>query len=546
MNAQAVERDHPRDLLKLVGHFRGRLGLELLLLFCIRALSWALLVVAFLYVLAWLSQWEMPPIIAGSLIGGAMLMALALAIAQWPSLDDAARIADRRLILDERLSTAIESIESGSTIRVSPLQVADALESGTQARPGWPSTTPRIRRELTALLAIGCLAIGGLLLVLIGDDLPVSRQTILDALDPFQPGRSEPEATLPEPPPLPRADAPVPPNSRVASLIRSVEQLRQAGESRAMSPDEAAAGLAQAEASLQQSARESQAVRDELNRLARALNQVSAGRPAAESIERGDYQRAGAQLSELGEEADQLSQTAKEQLARALRSAASETPRNRLLAERERRAAEALGGRDYSVQRRMLRELGEEVARAGSGVIPQSDLAQGMSRIQEAQRELGQAPGQPLPGSLEGERSPIAQPPSSGATPLGDGQIQPGPDGAGFGTEEGDGPANAAGSPAAGTAPGGDGAGEGQQNRAPRLDVAGKPVEVPVKVGRGPANQPATGPSDPDSAEESNAAFGGSGPGERQVPAHIAAEQNSVPSDRRQVVRDYFSGDRSR
>ena len=226
MRTQAVERDNPRELLKLVGHFRGRLGLELLFLFSIRALTWALLVVAFLYVLAWLLQWDFPPIVPGSLIGGALLMALALAIARWPSLDEAARTADRRLILDERLSTAIESIESGSTIRVAPLQLVDALETGAQARPHWPSTSPRIRRQLLALLTIGCLAIGGLLLVLIGDDLPVSRQTILAALDPFQPGRSEPEATLPEPPPLPRADAPVPPNSRVASLIRSVEQLQ--------------------------------------------------------------------------------------------------------------------------------------------------------------------------------------------------------------------------------------------------------------------------------------------------------------------------------
>jgi hypothetical protein len=283
------------------------------------------------------------------------------------------------------------------------------------------------------------------------------------------------------------------------------------------------------------------------------LSQVSASRPAAESIDRGDYQRAGAQLTELGSEADQLSQTAKEELASELRNASAETGRNRLLADRERRAAEALTGRDYTQQRRSLRELGEEVARAGSSIVPQQDLAEGMGRVQDLQRELDRPPS--AERSADGERQPLGSAPEAAAGASSDqargasstqgtaaNQVpsQLGTSGTGG---AGDNPLDEGqGSTAGGSGPGQ----ERFDSTAPRLDVAGRRVEVPVKVGRGPTNQRAAGLDEPVSSEDMAAQAVSSGLNQSAESSLVAPERNAVPAERRQTVRDYFQGEGSR
>ena len=209
------------------------------------------------------------------------------------------------------------------------------------------------------------------------------------------------------------------------------------------------------------------------------------------SIQRGDYQEASSQLEGLGNEADQLSQAAKEQLSQELRSAASATTQNRMLADRERSAADALAGRDYGQQRRALRELGDEVARSGSFVVPQQDLAEGMSRVREAQEELGQTstPGQSgdqLATGIAiwtGKRSVSRESSQYAGTVAYRKRYES--DGWGDSRIRGDGHRQAGN----GSAPGGNQAGENRLETSPRLENVGRRVEVPVKVGRGALSQ---------------------------------------------------------
>src|SRR5439155_17724007 len=123
----------------------------------------------------------------------------------------------------------------------------------------------------------------------------------------------------------------------------------------------------QADGGLATRVEQQQAERNALDSLAQAVGRISAGQPAADAIERGDFPAARDQLANLGEEADQLSDAAKQQLSRALQQAAGAgTATDRQLADRERQAAQALSRNTYADQRQALRNLADQVARSGA------------------------------------------------------------------------------------------------------------------------------------------------------------------------------------
>ena len=490
-------------------------------------------------------HWPVPVEIAIGLLLVVLVSAILGALSRWPSRATAALEADRRLDLEERLLTAFDSMRAHRIGRVSQLQVASAVETGTSRLAIWQVDQPALKRESLRALTFGFLALALFLFANFSDQLPVPRPDLMaltnPAIDP--PGA---EATIPDPPPLPKPDT-AGGNDAVNPVLRALDDLRRAREANGVSQEDAERRVAQASAEVQRQASQSQAQRQDLNRLGRGLGQTSAGREAGESIQRGEYQEAASQLAELGNESDQLSQAAKEQLAQELRTAASATTQNRMLADRERRAADALAGRDYAQQRRALRELGEEVARAGSFVVPQQDLAEGMSRVREAQEELGQTstPGQSgdqqqqaSPSGLGSNQSPANAPSAQGQQQPGQGTSQTG------GAIPGTGAAGT-GQAGNGSAPGGDQAGENRLETSPRLENVGRRVEVPVKVGRGSLSQ-RPGTDDPVDSEDTTESVTSVNLNQPQDPSTAAAERNQVPSDHRQTVRDYFRGETAR
>ena len=155
----------------------------------------------------------------------------------------------------------------------------------------------------------------------------------------------------------------------------------------------------QPDANLASRVQQEQAESDALNKLSQALDRVSAAQPAADSIRQGDLSQARDQLTNLGNEADQLSAAAKQQLSGALQQASTQTTAtDRQLADRERQAAQALGRPNYNDQRQALNALADQVERSGSRAAPADQLAREAGLLQQQQaasKSQGQGQGQP-------------------------------------------------------------------------------------------------------------------------------------------------------
>jgi hypothetical protein len=509
----------------------------------LRALSVAAGLIASIYLICWLVRWPVTLEIAIALTAVIVATALVIALSRWPTQALAAREADKRLGLEERMLTAWDSMRAHRIGGIAQLQVSTAVETGHARLPAWQINGEAIRREGLRALAFASLALALFLFASFSDQLALPRPDLAALTNPVvEP--PDAQSTIPDPPPLPKPDTTAG-NGAVSPVIQALDDLRRAREANGVSQEDAERRVSQAASEIQRQANQSQTQRQDLNRLGRGLAQTSAGREAGESIQSGDYQEAASQLGELGNDADQLSQAAKEQLARELRAAAAETSQNRLLAERERRAADALTGRDYTQQRRALRELGDEVSRAGNFVVPQQELAEGMSRVREAQEELGQTP---VPAQSD-DRPPVNasgqgsnQTPTNSRSPQG--QQQAGQSTRPGGTVPGNGESGT-GQAGNGSSPGGDQAGENRLEMSPRLEAVGRRVEVPVKVGRGSLSE-RPGTDDPVDSEDALESVTSVGLNQPQDPASAAAERNQVPSDRRQTVRDFFRGEATR
>ena len=469
-----------------------------------------------------------------------------------PSLLRTARTADDRAGLEARTGTAVELLRHPSG-RLAEAQLADAARTLKAARGGWPLPPMVVWREaLLTLVMIGTLL--GLL------RLEGQGASLLTSLPVGQPEAAadvgEREALAnPTPAAVAAADAAgqQPQAGKPSATLRTLDELRRARESGALSPEEADAMLNQVESELNQRSAEARGQRQTLDRLARALSQVSAGEEAAESIQEGDLGQAADQLRQLGREADQLSQDAKNQLAQALRRAATESPRSSPLTDRERRAADALAGRDYQAQQAALAALGDELARAAGQTPSESDVAAAAERLQ-AERDAAQqasgaagqqaqaqgAAGQQAAAAAQGGQPQNSQGGQAGGSQAGQGEGSGRGSGGGQGNGPGEGqaaPAQPENGPAERSSP----LDLGQA--APRLDVAGKQVEVPARPGSDgrPTGRTEQANGDDGQVVDRNDTTFDSPALAAPVQAGGQSERIIVPGDQRQVVRDYFA-----
>jgi hypothetical protein len=259
------------------------------------------------------------------------------------------------------------------------------------------------------------------------------------------------------------------------------------------------------------------AERDAFDKLAQALGQLSAGQPAADALQRGDFSAARQQLTTLGEEADQLSEAAKRQLARDLQQAADATAAtDRQLAERERQAAAALSRNNYVEQRQALSNLADQVERSGARTAPADQLARDIGRLQQQSNRSSSGP--PAANAPDGAQSTAQQQPAAGAGALARGDAN-GPPG-----------------PGTGTGPGQD-ASDAQPTR---LDSGGQNVAVPAKLSAGPGVRSPDGTEDQLGSDPTAGASSVSELVQAQRTGQVAAEQNLVPGEQRSLVRGYF------
>jgi hypothetical protein len=441
----------------------------------------------------------------------APLLALTVAAMRWPTLETAARTADRRLGLEERLGTAVElapALQSGHGGPLDGLQIHDALHHVTPL-PGWGRPRGWLR---DLLLAVAALAVAGAAawLTQVGTFTQTLVTIPLVQSEPTSTAAAEATPTAVAQP----ASAPAPPPPASAAA-----QQRPASS---------------APASAQRVAQE-QAQRAALDRLARGLQQTSATRGAGQAIARGDYTSAANQLNDLGTQSDQLSDVAKQQLAQILQKTASESSGDRQLAQREQQAAEALQRGDYSGQQQALQQLAAQVQRSGANA-PSSDQLQRDQGQLQARNSGSQAPSTPANGQDQsgnggstGSASPgDGQGQSAGATSGGSNQAQSG----GSGDQSKGGPGVGTGTTASMLG-----------DPAPPLNSTGQRVDVPIELSSGAATK--AGTTAPNQSEQSvrGAATGAVDETSQSLSTgQLAPERNLVPGDQRQVVRDYFNG----
>jgi hypothetical protein len=495
---------HPEEaeLRARLRRWRWQLGLERLAMVAVRGTIASSLAVVGLCFAVWFAQGDAHLLWLGC---APLLAALALGALRWPSHHLTAVTVDRHLGLEERLATAHELGQHRSRSRFADLQLSDAISHARSTRPTRLALDARARNE--ALLMVAALVLAAAALALV--------------------------------PRLPRPQPATPPLAAeaVTELPPSADEQTQ----RAVpldTPEETATSQARTQtappaADLAKKVQQEQAERSALDKLAQALSSVSAGQPAASAIQQGDFNAARDQLQSLADDADQLSEAAKQQLARGLQQAASATAQpDRALADREQQAAQALARSNYADQRQALRALADQVQRAGASSVPSDQL----------ERDVGQLQQQ--------ASSPASQASASSS------RSQPGTNQSGAGQ-----PGQAAGSPGAadqGTASAGSGQsgdGAGQQtgagvgtgsdpdlysNEPARLETTGQKVQVPTRLGSGPGVRPADGSEDQQLPDPTLSGRTTSELGQSQQTGQVAAEQNLVPGEQRPVVRGYF------
>jgi len=494
-------RDDVGDLARVLGPLRWRLGLERILVFGVRGLIASALVLIGLLVAAWLlpiANWT--EFVWVGVVP--LLAALSTALLRWPSNRQAALAADRRLALDERLGTAVELARRARDAydddghRFDRLQVRDAVARARTVPSAWLTLDRQVRRE--ALLATALCVLAAVSLVLPGlprPGLPVADQIAVI-------GDVQPSAA-----PLDRVE----PAMADLTLV----------DAQPIQP---------ADADLAARVQQQQSERDALDGLAQAVGRISTGQAAADAIQRGDFAAARDLLASLGEEADQLSDAAKQQLSRALQQAASATAAtDRQLADRERQAAQALSRATYADQRQALRNLADQVARSGARTASADQLARDVGRLQQQAATSAVANGANPTGNAPSRAAP------TGAASKGTGPTDPAATGAARGQ---------AGAGSTGQ-PGGAGVGTGTDpnvlgDQPSRLDTTGQRVEVPTKLSTGPGVRPPDGTEDQTGTDPNLPARNVSELVQSQQTGQVAPEQNLVPGEQRPVVRGYF------
>jgi hypothetical protein len=499
-----------RELLCLLASFRRRLRQEVLLRGLLRGGSAGLSLVALIAISARLLQRDIPGAALFAALTLPILVALAITLLRWPSTAQTARVADRRLDLKERLATAVELVEGRrhhEEIGLARVQISDANRAAQSSCARWPSPLSRVRRELMTTAALA-----GLVASLI-----------------FWPGADEstpvPPDRLPETPAIgvPFDGSSEPEDTETGPDIPETEEAGTEPSDAPLSPDTVSDDAAGGPSDEQ---------REAFDRLAEALDQISAGRAAAEQIEQGNYEAAAEELANLGAEADQLSEEAKEQLAEALREFAEDFRGTQPdLAEAAEQAADALEGDDYDEQREALTELGQALEDAANGTPTDDQLA--------AENDPDGAGENGAEGAGDGADGGDQQSGDDGGSQAGTG------DGAGDGEGQ-DG--ESGGSETASDEPDADANGAGARQRAAaldqprRLDALGEPDEIPARLLPDGASAGVADESNPELLDEGQPSRAAGGPAGIQDTGSVSAEYNRVPRDRQQVVRNYFNG----
>lgn len=414
---------------------------------------WLALAVWCLGLLSGLFGLGVPPLALLGVTLATLLLGLGHTLFSSPSLRVMARGLDVHYELAEQLVTADEVARRGPQTAVEARLLEDSDDLLQQMRRYFRAQPLVPWREIETGVAVLLLAAGLTL-----------------AARPLLPTASAPVA-------LPELPAPVAPTE--TALEQPTEQPVSDEQPPELAPDAQAAADA----------------------IADALRDNGATRPAADALDGGDVDGAARELRELADQADQLSEGARRDLADSLRGAAEQ------LAGEQPQLAED------------LRSQAEGIAEGGQ---PAAEALEDLARTVE---ELGQTPGQAAEASPDGEQARAGEEQQPGAD-----QGQQGEQGGEQAGQSGSGAGNQLGGEQRGAQ--GDGAqAEGDTLPLPQAsDAAGPTTE-------------ATGPKGPTIQLEAGGIgeAKNSGANQGDSPLEGEADPNAIPSEYRDVVEEYFT-----
>lgn len=462
---------------------------------------------------------------------------LLAALLSRPSESLAVRTVDARLGLDQRLGTAHELLTRGSPSALVPWQLSQAsdLAAETPVSRAFPLLP---KREVAAAALLFAVATAMLWLMSLGVTLK----------NPFQEIRMPASAAKPATPPERQlfgktvaAEAAGPKSPALDPTRQMLSQIERQAQRGALSSAAAASALQQASAELNRAAQNSASRQQALDNLSAQLRGTAAGADAAQSLRQGDYQKAVQQLKELGQQSDELSAAAKDQLAQALSQAASQSQSLPQLSRAENQAAQALRRSDSAYVGNAMNRLAQAVDDTGKQVVSQSDLAQTWQQLSDLSKQLA---GTDQSSARSAAQAPPAAQSAQGAGEKSSSQSQaaassndqnPGDPMAGaMGQNTGQSPAG--GQP--GNTPGGPPMGDPNQIQG----ADGKSLELSGKVGGNFPQQSDPSNEQPSIMREGDASSASSGSDQPGGAATSAPAENVfVPGDRRAIVRDYFS-----
>ncbi len=318
-----------------------------------------------------------PALNMNALLGvGVFLMICSLIIAglSRPTREQSAQMLDRSFALQERVSTALGNIgvevpAGDVSARVTYLQVADAANAITAAQE---HSAFRLRlpvRELVMAVALG-LAFAALAFARgTGGEIPPTQSNVVPAFIPAAERFVQPK----QPEQAPDAQA-----------VPTVEEVQQ---------------MVQTSIDNQQ----------DLERLAEALSDHAITREAADLINQGKYTEAAENLRDVANQADQLSDEARAELASDLSQAAAEmSDGNKTLSESTQHASDGLkeGGEPAKDG---VRDLANAVEQSGQQVQSSDALDQAMQQAQEQAASNPSEQGQGSDAANTGQNSPNDQ-----------------------------------------------------------------------------------------------------------------------------------------
>lgn len=415
----------------------------------LRAL-WIALAVWSIGLLLGLFGLRMPPLVLLGVAAATLLLGLGYALFSNPGLVALARGLDFHYDLADQLATADEVARRGPQTAVEGRLLEDSDDLLQQMQRYFRAQPLVPWREIETAVAVLLLAAGLTL-----------------ATRPLLPAAQSPIA-LPE--------LPVPAASSETAREQPTEQPIDQPQQPELSPEAQQAAEA----------------------IADALRDNGATRPAADALDGGDVEAAARELRELADQADQLSQGARDDLAESLRD-----------------AAEQLEGAQP--------ELADELRQQADGIQQGGqEAADALDDLATTVEQLGEAPGQQADASPGGEQPGAAQGQEA------EGQQQ--------GGEQGAQPGQGAGEGLGGEERGAQGDGteaEGETLPLPQAsDAAGQTTEA---IGpKGPAIQldaGGTGDSQNDGTNQGDS------------PLEGEADPNAIPAEYRDVVEEYFTPD---